>query len=237
MLYTLLTNFMTEYRGVFVTVFVLPFSLMFDVVVNARQRVVMKMFSAPLLHRKRVEYVREQILAWKGDGKLCTARGGWQSITLGDRTYKAKGNQIAVNLMDILELNEREMYVHVEPLVSMGQLSHFLIDKNYTIPVLPELDDLTVGGLFMGVGIETSSHKYGLFNDTVIEAEVVLSDGRVLTCSLTENKELFEALPWSYGTLGFLLSVKIKVIPCKPYVRIEYIPCKTREEGMRRFKE
>lgn len=26
-----------------------------------------------------------------------------------------------------------------------------------------ELDDLTVGGLVMGTGIETSSHNYGLF--------------------------------------------------------------------------
>ena len=27
--------------------------------------------------------------------------------------------------------------------------------------MLPELDDLTVGGLVCGVGIESSSHKYG----------------------------------------------------------------------------
>ena len=29
-----------------------------------------------------------------------------------------------------------------------------------------ELDDLTVGGLVMGTGIETSSHIYGLFQVT-----------------------------------------------------------------------
>jgi len=29
----------------------------------------------------------------------------------------------------------------------MGMLSAFLIPKGYTIPVLPEMDDLTVGGL------------------------------------------------------------------------------------------
>ena len=31
------------------------------------------------------------------------------------------------------------------------------------MPVVPELDDLTIGGLVMGGGIETTSHKYGLF--------------------------------------------------------------------------
>lgn len=45
----------------------------------------------------------------------------------------------------------------------MGQLSRTLNKLGWTIPILPELDDLTVGGLVMGTGIETSSHKYGLF--------------------------------------------------------------------------
>ena len=68
-----------------------------------------------------------------------------------------------------------------------------------------------LGGLLMGVGIETSSHKYGLFNDNVVAAEVVLSDGALMKCSLTENRDLFDALPWSYGTLGLLVSVTLKV--------------------------
>lgn len=53
--------------------------------------------------------------------------------------------------------------VRCEPLVTMGQLSRTLSRLGWTIPILPELDDLTVGGLVMGTGIETSSHKYGLF--------------------------------------------------------------------------
>ena len=76
-----------------------------------------------------------------------------------------------MNLYDILSLDEEKKTVRVEPMVNMGQLSHFLIPKGYTIPVLPEMDDLTVGGLYMGVGVETSSHKYGLFNDSVVEVK------------------------------------------------------------------
>ena len=53
--------------------------------------------------------------------------------------------------------------VKCEPLVTMGQLSRTLNCLGWTIPILPELDDLTVGGLVMGTGIETSSHKHGLF--------------------------------------------------------------------------
>ena len=47
----------------------------------------------------------------------------------------------------------------------------------------PELDDLTVGGLVSGVGIETSSHKYGLFQYICVHFELVLADGTVVNCS------------------------------------------------------
>ena len=34
-----------------------------------------------------------------------------------------------------------------------------LIKQGWMLPVVPELDDLTIGGLVMGGGIETTSHK------------------------------------------------------------------------------
>jgi hypothetical protein len=34
------------------------------------------------------------------------------------------------------------------------------------VPVVPELDDLTIGGLVMGGGIESTSAKFGLFQYT-----------------------------------------------------------------------
>lgn len=39
------------------------------------------------------------------------------------------------------------------------------------------------GGLIMGVGIETSSHKHGLFQHCCVSYELVLADGSVVTCS------------------------------------------------------
>lgn len=35
----------------------------------------------------------------------------------------------------------------------------------------------------MGVGIETSSHKYGLMQHILVSAEVVISDGSLIKCS------------------------------------------------------
>lgn len=234
------TEFATEYRGWFVIFFVLPFSIAFDIYFWCRAEVIRYLFSAPELHAARVKKIQEDVLAWKKNGsqrRLCTARGGWQSISPGFRSYKNHSTKIAINLYDILELDEAAKTLRVEPMVNMGHISHFLTPKGLTLPVLPEMDDLTVGGLLMGVGIETSSHKFGLFNDSVVAVELVLADGSLVKCSATENRDLFDALPWSYGTLGLLVSVTLKLMPCKPFVRIEYHPCLTRSQAVAKFRE
>lgn len=65
----------------------------------------------------------------------------------------------------------------------------------------------------MGTGVESSSHIYGLFQHICLSYELVLADGSVVKCSATENADLFYAVPWSYGTLGLLTAVEIKIIP------------------------
>ena len=62
------------------------------------------------------------------------------------------------------------------------------------------------------------------FQHICLSYELVLSDGSVVTCSEKENSDLFYAVPWSYGTLGFLASVKVKMIPAKEYIKMTYIP-------------
>ena len=60
----------------------------------------------------------------------------------------------------------------------------------------------------------------GLFFQYICrQFEMVLSDGSRIVCSPTEKPELFAAVPFSYGTLGFLVSVDIDIIPYKPYIK------------------
>jgi FAD/FMN-containing dehydrogenase len=91
--------------------------------------------------------------------------------------------------------------------------------------VVPQLKTITLGGALAGVGIESSSHRYGLVHDGVLEIEVLLGDGRIVTCTRdNEHSDLFYGFPNSYGTLGYALRVKAKVIPVKPYVHLTHLP-------------
>lgn len=126
---------------------------------------------------------------------------------------------------NILDIDKEKMIARVEPLVNMGQITRVTVPMNLSLAVVAELDDLTVGGLINGYGIEGSSHIYGLFSDTVVAYEIVLADGRVVRATKdNEYSDLFYAIPWSQGTLGLLVSAEIKLIPVKEYMKLTYKP-------------
>ncbi|XP_026760256.2 delta(24)-sterol reductase-like [Galleria mellonella] len=214
-----------EYRWLIVIVALLPISLLWKVWSTFRNWLVFKLNSAPRMHDKKVKDVQRQVKEWlAGDRntRLCTARPTWQTMSFRHGLYKKTSTNISVNLVDVLEVDTKNMTVRCEPLVTMGQLSRTLEPLGLALAVVPELDQLTVGGLVMGTGVETSSHIHGLFQHICLQYELVMADGSVITCSKDERADLFYAVPWSYGTLGFLTSVVIKVVPAKKYVRLQY---------------
>ena len=117
------------------------------------------------------------------------------------------------------------MVVRVEPMVTVGDITRFLVPRGYTLAVTLEIADATLGGLAFGVGMTTYSHKVGLYQETIEEYEVVLGDGSVV-CARRDNEysDLYHCLPWSHGSLGFLVSLTLKIIPVKPYIHMKYIP-------------
>ncbi|CAL8098207.1 unnamed protein product [Prunus armeniaca] len=161
------------------------------------------------------------------DGLVCTARKPWIAVGMRNVDYK-RARHFEVDLSafrNVLEIDRERMIAKVEPLVNMGQITRVTVPLNLALAVVAEFDDLTVGGLINGYGIEGSSHIYGLFSDTVVAYEIVLADGRVVRATKdNEYSDLFYAIPWSQGTLGFLVSAEIKLIPIKEYMRLTYKP-------------
>jgi len=218
---------LTHHRGLFATFVLLPISAFYGAYIAVRNQVVFLLRSAPARHEQRVRGVMQQIEDWKREGcreRLCTGRSGWKSMSDLVPKYKLSHRKIDVSLYDILELDEKRGIVRVEPLATMGQISRNLISRGWTLPVVPELDGLTVGGLIMGFGVETSSHKYGLFQHICESFDIVTAEGKCVRCSPSENADLFYLIPWSHGTLGFLVAAELKIIPAGKYVRVHYQP-------------
>jgi len=126
---------------------------------------------------------------------------------------------------DVLGIDPAAGWVDAEGMVSYEDLVGACLARGVMPAVVPQLKTITLGGAVAGVGIEASSHRHGLVHDTVTELEVLLGDGSIVTCTPdNEHADLFFGFPNSYGTLGYVLRVKAKVVPVKPYVRLEHLP-------------
>lgn len=209
--------------------FCLPASFLFDLGLRLHRSIYQTLRSAPELHDDRVRDIQRRLAAWnKKDPatrkKLVTSRPNWLSLSL---TFFRKDlcEKIPIPLYDILSLDEENMKVRVEPMVTVGDITKFLIPKGYTLAVTLEIADATLGGLALGTGMTTHSHQVGLYQETVVAYEVVLADGSLVRATAdNEHADLYRALPWSHGSLSFLVALEVRIIPAKPYVHMTYTP-------------
>ena len=122
--------------------------------------------------------------------------------------------------------------VHLEPGATVGEVSTFLLAQTppLQLEACLEMEDATLGGLAMAQGMTTHSHVCGLVSETVTEYEVVTGAGdRVVATAANEHAKLFRALPMSHGSLGLLVSLKLRVVPAKKFVRLTYRPLASAE--------
>ena len=91
--------------------------------------------------------------------------------------------------------------------------------RGLTPPVLTAFIELSVGGTLSVGGIGGTSHLYGMQTDNVLELRVVVADGRELTCSATQNADLFDAVRAGLGQVGIITRATLKLKPAPARVR------------------
>ncbi|KAJ5690206.1 FAD-binding type 2 [Penicillium macrosclerotiorum] len=76
-----------------------------------------------------------------------------------------------------------------------------------------------IGGYTQGGGHSPASHDYGLAADQVLEAQVVLADGTLVTASACQNSDLYFAIRGGGGgSYGVVTSMTVKLYPSKSVV-------------------
>jgi FAD/FMN-containing dehydrogenase len=122
----------------------------------------------------------------------------------------------------VLRVDPGRMTADVEGMATYEAVVNETLRYGLLPAVVPQLKTITVGGAVSGLGIESSSFKYGLVHETVEEMEILTGNGSIVICSPCKNRDLFFGFPNSYGTLGYVLRLTIRLVPAKQYVHLTY---------------
>lgn len=140
-----------------------------------------------------------------------------------DRTEAPKRRLDLRGFNHVIEVDTERQWVDVEGSTSYEELVDATLPCGVMPAVVPQLKTITVGGAVAGVGIEATSFREGLVHHTLLELDVLLPGGEVVTCTPhNEHRDLFHAFANSYGTLGYALRLKLRTRPVGPYVRVEH---------------
>ncbi len=188
-------------------------------------------------HDQRVQRVREQVLARPAGQRLTIAKSH-PGHTPHDLGYKKGCHPVQVGeLTEILSVDPRARTATVEGQVMLGDLCRRTLEAGLMPKVVPEFETFTISGLVNGLGIETSSHRHGVFPVSVSALEVVLGNGEVVEADRTRNADLLANLPGSYGTLGIVTRATLDLIEAKQFVRSRYRTFERRGDYVTAFGE
>jgi FAD/FMN-containing dehydrogenase len=134
----------------------------------------------------------------------------------------ARGN--ALDLGDfnhVLEVDRSNRTLEVEGLATYEAIVDRTLRDGLVPLITPELKHITIGGATVGIGIESNGFRHGFVHDGLLETEVLLADGRIVVATAdNEHAGLFRALPNSYGTLGYILRAKLRLMPASACVHL-----------------
>src|SRR3954463_14185983 len=122
------------------------------------------------------------------DSLVASAEG----VSLGKRTssnlfrYQPRsrsGKRVDLSSFNrVLGVDPASRTLQVEGLATFEAIVEHTLPHALVPLITPELKHITVGGAIVGIGIESNCYRHGFVHDGMLEAEVLLPDGRIVTC-------------------------------------------------------
>ena len=137
----------------------------------------------------------------------------------------------------ILELDEENLTITVEPGVLLMELAAYVEDHDFFYPPDPGEKSATIGGNISTNAGGMRAVKYGVTRDYVRGLEVVLPNGKIVefggkVVKNSSGYSLKDLMIGSEGTLGFITKATLKLLPLPKKAISLLIPFKTLKEAI-----
>ena len=121
----------------------------------------------------------------------------------------ANGPLISTEQLDHVILNPETGVVRFGPGLRWDDLAKSLDGSGWSV-VGGRIGNVGVGGYMLGGGLSFMSQQYGWAANSVLEFELVVANGTVVTASETKNPDLFRALKGGGNNFGIVTSFTVQ---------------------------
>ncbi|MBL7697917.1 MAG: FAD-binding oxidoreductase, partial [Chitinophagaceae bacterium] len=122
--------------------------------------------------------------------------------------------------------------------LTLDKILDVIVPKGWFLPVTPGTKFITVGGA-IGSDVHGKNHHVdGSFSNHIVEMDVMVADGSIITCSPTVNRDLFEATCGGMGLTGMITRTKFRLKKIETsYIRQKQVKAENLEELISLFEK
>jgi FAD/FMN-containing dehydrogenase len=140
------------------------------------------------------------------------ARG--QGRSYGDAALNENGCVLLTERVNrLLEFDVEQGILRAEAGVTLAEILDVIVPKGWFLPVTPGTKFVSLGGCVAADVHGKNHHHDGSFGEFVLSIDMILADGSRVTCSPSEQPELFWATVGGMGLTGIIGEVMLKLIP------------------------
>ena len=121
---------------------------------------------------------------------------------------------------NILDFDPQTGIVTCESGVSLAELIEAFLPRGWFFPITPGTKFISIGGAIASDVHGKNHHNAGCFSECLLSFDLMLPEGKIISCSRKKNKELFRATCGGMGLTGVILTATFRMQNTKSgYIR------------------
>lgn len=124
-----------------------------------------------------------------------------------------------------IEFEPKKGLLKCEPGVLLRDIQEFMIPRGWSLPVTPGTQIVTVGGAIANDVHGKNHFSYGSFGNHIKSLNLLRTDGSLIQCSASNNRDWFEATIGGLGLTGLIVEAEIQLKrTAGPWLEVEVLP-------------